>query len=456
MTRPVINRPLDTVSGRRRLPPKASPYWRAIYRSLRIGWLKRPQDAGGRWVAKLAMPGNDVRQATFGAADDPPATADGIAVLTYKQAVIAAQAWAEAEKTKPKGQKRHRMSVSDGPTVEDAVKAYIAVKLRLEQTNRAGEATTVLRRFLPQSLRVLPVQGLTPEVLNVWLTQLEGYSLDGRLTQGRVDKIRGILRAALYQAKAPEAIIRQGLSAASMARREEPGTRDVIPTPAEVDRLIAAMGAIDQDLALFMSVLEVTGTRPSQLARCHREDLDVPSGFLMVPVSNKGRAGAKKAGRGVSFPIGTGLADRIARQIDRDSGLLFHTAKLVPDYSLIDRQRFTLGIIGDTWREVGRVGWNKNLWSRRVRKAVQAAGLDPAITLYTLRHHRIVLMLQGGMALREVAAFCDTSGSMIERQYARHIAGTDATTARWRRILEAEKSPPVPPATATPRLKVVA
>jgi hypothetical protein len=52
------------------------------------------------------------------------------------------------------------------------------------------------------------------------------------------------------------------------------------------------------------------------------------------------------------------------------------------------------------------------------------------------------------MALREVAALVDSSGVMLERHYARHIAATDATTVRLRRLLEAEKSPPV--------LKVVA
>ena len=47
--------------------------------------------------------------------------------------------------------------------------------------------------------------------------------------------------------------------------------------------------------------------------------------------------------------------------------------------------------------------------------------------------------------LREIAALTDTSAVMIERAYARHIATTDATTARLRRLLEAEKAPAAPP-----------
>jgi integrase len=230
-----------------------------------------------------------------------------------------------------------------------------------------------------------------------------------------------------------------------MPRREAPATREVIPTPEEVDRLIAAARAIDEDLGLFMEVLALTGTRPGQLARCRRDDLDVPGGFLTIPVSRKGRSGARKTG-GVSFPIGSELAERVASHLDRDSGLLFHTRRMEQDFSLVDRQRLATGVIsGSIWRETGRIAWSKGLWARKVREVVQAAGLDPAITLYSLRHARIILLIQGGMALREVAALTDTSAVMIERAYSRHIAVSDATTARLRRLLEAEKFPAAPP-----------
>src|SRR4051812_31290861 len=123
MSRPVNNQPIDTISGRRGLPPKASEYWRSVYPGLRIGWLRRPQDTTGRWIAKLALPGNDVRKASFGAADDPPAKADGAAVLSYRQAVVAVQAWAEAVKRdpgatiQPRGQRRRHQAGDGGPTV---------------------------------------------------------------------------------------------------------------------------------------------------------------------------------------------------------------------------------------------------------------------------------------------------------------------------------------------------
>jgi integrase len=371
--------------------------------------------------------------------------------------VAAAQDWATAVKANPdasiqrRGQGRRHGSVAD-PTIEDAMLAYIETKRLRGQADRAGEAETVLNRHMARPLRVLPTSELNSELLNTWLGQLSGPpsksgSSGGGLSQGRVDKIRGVLRAALHQAKVPEAIIRQGLAAAAMSRREAPATREVIPTPDEVQRLIVAMRAIDADLALFMETLAITGTRPSQLARCRRGDLDTLNGLLTIPASKKGRAGAQKIGRGISFPILAELAGRVASQLHGDSGLLFHTAKMEQDFSLIDRQRLASGVIsGSIWREVGRIAWHKGLWARKVRDAVQAAGLDPEITLYSLRHARIIRLIQGGMALREIAALTDTSASMIERAYGRHIAATDATTARLRRLLEAEKAAAVPPA----------
>jgi integrase len=452
MTRPVNNMPIHTISGRRGLPPKPSPHWRAIYSGLRVGYLRRPQDTTGRWLARLALPNNDIRQSALGAADDPPTKADGTAVRSYGQAVVAAQAWAASVKANPdasvpRRSERRRASGAGGPTIEDALVAYATAKRQLGQTDRASETLTVLSRYTTRPFRALPVAALSVEALNTWLRQLADRPpagtrdrTPGRLSQGRVDKLRNVLTAALHMAKVPEAIIRSGLSASAMPRREGPGTREAkaIPSPDEVRRLLIAMQAIDKDLALFAEVLALTGTRPSQLSRCRRDDLATATGLLMIPPSRKGSGGARKASRGVPFPIGRELADRVARQLDPHTGLLFHATRLVRDFTLTTPERLAAAGVGDAWREVGRIAWNNDRWVKRVRAAVHAAGLDPAITLYSLRHARIIRLLQNGMTLREVAALTDTSAVMIERSYSKHIAATDVTTLRLRRLLEAE------------------
>jgi integrase len=339
-------------------------------------------------------------------------------------------AWAAKVEADPA--KRGRQSQGgSGPTVEQALRDYAEAKRRQGQIDRAGEALTVLRRHVPAPLRSQDIATLFAGSLKVWLASLN-------MSQGRADKVRGVLRAALRAAGCPDSVVRDGLSASAMPQRSAPATRDVIPTRDEVTALIAAMQNIDADLALFMEGLALTGARPSQLARCRLADLDVPGGFLTIPASNKGRAGIRKTTRGVAFPIGHGFAEQLARAADRDTGLLFHTAKLEQDFGQVSRARLAASGVGDTWREVGRTVWSTGLWVRKVRAAVAAAGLDPDVTLYALRHTRIIALIQGGMALREIAGLLDTSAAMIERAYTKHIAGTDATTARLRRLLEAE------------------
>jgi integrase len=328
------------------------------------------------------------------------------------------------------------------------MQGYLEAKRRLGQTERANEALTVLQRHLAPRLCDLPLSELTPELLKDWMARLMTAKRGEppiAMSQGRVDKVRGVLRAALRQAKVPDAVVRDGLSAAAMPQRHAPATREAIPSRDQVNALIAAMQSIDADLALFIEVLALTGTRPSQLARCRTDDLDVANGLLTIPNSRKGRAGTRKNGRGITFPIGRELAGRLAGQQDKATGLLCHTARLVQDFSLVERERLAAGGVGDTWREAGRIAWAKDQWVRKVRQAVHAADLDPEITIYSLRHARVISLIQAGMALREIAGLLDTSAVMIERAYAKHIAATDATTARLRRVLEAEASDAVSP-----------
>lgn len=407
MSRPADNHPINTISGRRGLPIRPNPWWRGAYPGLRIGWLRRLQDPTGRWIARLALPGNDIREKVLGAADDAPLRADGRDLLSFAQAAAAAQVWAEKVKADPHAEAtaQNRRPNSSAPTVGDALPDYAAAKRRLKQADRAGEAITVLERHLPGRLRDLPTPELTPEFLHGWLAALQpkvrGGERAGAMSQGRVDKLRNVMRAALRQARVPDTIVRDGLSAAAMPRRQAPASREVIPSQDDVKALLAAASTEDQDLGLFMETLSITGTRPDQLSRTRRPDLDVSAGMLTIPSSRKGRAGIQKAVKSVSFPIGRELAERIAAQADPDTGLLFHTARMVQDISRVAGRD---GAIAETWVEAGRIAWNKNIWTRKVRRAVQAADLDPAITLYTLRHYRIIKFIQGGVSLREIAA----------------------------------------------------
>jgi hypothetical protein len=59
--------------------------------------------------------------------------------------------------------------------------------------------------------------------------------------------------------------------------------------------------------------------------------------------------------------------------------------------------------------------------------------VEPAITLYALRHSSIVRQLLAGTPIRLVAVAHDTSVNMIERTYSHHIA--DVSDVPLRRAL---------------------
>jgi integrase len=70
--------------------------------------------------------------------------------------------------------------------------------------------------------------------------------------------------------------------------------------------------------------------------------------------------------------------------------------------------------------------WQPGDYYRLFAAAVERAGLDPEIvTIYALRHSAVVRMILAGVPLRVIAANLDTSVTMLERTYSRHI--TDHT-----------------------------
>ncbi len=457
MTRPSQNAPLHTVAGRRGLPRKASPWWRGVYLGLRVGWHLPSNNTTGRWLARLALPNNDVRQVVLGHADDAPVKADGVRVLTYAQAVSKAQAWAATVTANPHAASRsaRRASSSGSPdavTVRGALLAYAETKARGSQMLRAGEVRTLIEVHLPAALGNVPVSGLTATVLNDWLHGLDHARGPGRgrttdrgrhLSQARVDGLRGIMKAALRAAGAPAEATAKGLDAGAVRNRVEPATRNLLLTRVQVDALVRELGHIDPALGLFAKVLSVTGARPGSLARCTLADLDVITGGLHIPRSAKGKPGLRKSTRGVPSLIPADLAKEIAAQADSETGLLFHATRRSQSFEVLndlDATTLQKGALGRTWRASGRCAWSKNYWSRPMREAVRRSGLPPAVTAYTLRHCWAVELIRGGLSLREVAALLDTSVSMLEKTYSREIGHDPRTLARLQAVQKATSS----------------
>ena len=87
--------------------------------------------------------------------------------------------------------------------------------------------------------------------------------------------------------------------------------------------------------------------------------------------------------------------------------------------------------------------WNKSDHSRLFRRATKGAGQDPSeVTIYALRHSSIVRQLLAGVPVRVVAANHDTSVTMLERTYSRHIGDHSDALARAALLDTTPQQPP--------------
>jgi len=167
------------------------------------------------------------------------------------------------------------------------------------------------------------------------------------------------------------------------------------PTPQDAVRLLQAAEAYRPDLALWLWLLLVTGTRRGELCAIRWSDIDFAQQDLLIE-----RAYAIRGGRKVIKPTKTHQRRRLAL----DPG----TVGLLAEYRELCRKR--AGQAGGMLAADGYVfssdGYGEQPWPpdtvthwfRRVRAA---AGVD--CTLRSLRHYNATQMLAAGIDLRTAA-----------------------------------------------------
>ena len=113
---------LESKTARLSLAPRNAPYWLAIGEGQQVGYRKGIKD--GYWVARLTdMKSRKKVQESLGTTDDQQ-DADGKEVLTYYQAVEAAQDWFKRRKEADEAKAAVRPS-KNSITVSQAVEIYI-------------------------------------------------------------------------------------------------------------------------------------------------------------------------------------------------------------------------------------------------------------------------------------------------------------------------------------------
>ncbi|WP_342110519.1 tyrosine-type recombinase/integrase [Methylobacterium sp. SI9] len=376
---------------------------------------RKPAHGPGGWVAKLVIDGNRVEQ-RLAQADDAGAEADA---LPYPAAVTAAIEWARAQVRRIDGEGEGSATVV--PTVRMAVDAYVAARsARAPAAGRDAEKRLGKHVLADETFADTQLAKLNAGTIRAWRQRLSG-DLQPTTVNRLLNDVRAALNAAAEQhrrmlpATLP-AEIRSGtkaLSAGSSARKQ------VLPD-SEIRRLIDAAFTVDEtgDFGRLVLLMAATGARHSQVARITVGDVQTARGRIMVPPSNKGRAGKRPTP--IAVPVGADVLERLQIALAGRRGhepLLMHW-----------RHR-QVGPV--TWERVDRGPWATasaalRLWD----KARTRAEAPPGTVMLCLRHSSIVRALSAGVPVRLVAALHDTSVQMIEDHYSAYIVEATEEIAR--------------------------
>lgn len=407
MARKVRASGLETRTARLKRPVAKKPEFVRIAPGVSLGY--RRNATAGTWVVRVADGRGGNWTKGIGSADDYD-EADGKTILTYWQASDEAKRVAHGGKDDPVGVATAPKAVETATTIRTALDRYEA-----DLRTRGGDVGNAVRvrRHLTDATLDKPVVELSLNALRGWRDNLTtkhrrkpgdtGDEPQGEpLAPSGVNRLCTALKAALNLAADLDARItsrrawEQGL--ASLPGAEE--ARNVILPDDDIRKLIALAPTQGTDFALLIEGLAVTGARVSQLARCDVGDLQDNrlDPRLMIPSSAKGR-GAKTVLRR-PVPISAAFAARLRQAADGRQA---------------DGPLFPKG--------AGR--WKDTDHARPFARIVKAAGTktdgNEPITSYALRHSSIVRALLANVPARVVAAQHDTSISMIEKNYSRHI-----------------------------------
>jgi integrase len=245
-------------------------------------------------------------------------------------------------------------------TVHEALAAY-TLDLRARSRNPGNANPT--RFGLPPALLDKAVALLERNELLAWRNALAASR-----KPGTADRAMRMLRAALNLAAKGNPRITNAEAWRSLEALPDTWEANNVILPDDaVLRIVEAAYALDPAYGLLIETAAVTGQRASQLLRCVVADLqDGAAPRLMVPNSRKGRN--RKAER-KSVPITAGLATRLEKAAAGRSAL-------APLLTQSD---------GTTpWKEIDVALF---------RQCAVAAGVDPTVTPYCLRHSSITRQL---------------------------------------------------------------
>jgi integrase len=405
MARRVRDATLDAREARSKLKPRGKPYWRAIERGLHVGY-RRLRGKAGSWIARHYVGNQSYQTEAIGPADDF-SDADGVAILSYWQAV-----------EKAREHMVRRAHAANGTATPKTVKAVLEAYFQARDDE--GRSTRDDRHraaaHIYPTLGDVEVASLTTEALTAWLAGVSKARLRVRTAKGTAQQYRQIgndeeaIRRRRASAIRVWSFLKAGLNHAyrngdvasdAAWRRVKPfrqvnAARVRYLSVAEAKRLLNATSGDFHDLV--RAALE-TGCRYSELARLEVQDFNIDSGTLAVRRSKSG-----KPRHVVLTPEAIGFFAELAA--GRGGGELL-------------------------LRRANGAAWTKAAQQQPMADAVARARISPPISFHGLRHSYCSHCVMSGMPLVVLAGQLGHSNiEMIQRHYGHLSKGYVADTIR--------------------------
>jgi integrase len=289
---------IETRDARQRLaiPADREPYWRQLTPGIFIGYRKGPK--GGVWIARVAgkmvgrTEGAAYLKKNLGTADDT-ADSNGADILSYREAFVAALAFAEDCKQHDKPASKY--------TVADAVADYLKEHYAKEGRSKDRTEHIYKAHILPPLGKIL-VTDLSAKAIGAWLIKLaEGPK---RVRGGHLVPFDKNDAEAVRQRKASANRILTALKAplnhafrtgrvssddawrrvAPFKRADAPKVRYLLAD--ESARLLNACG---EDFRPVVLAALLTGCRYGELVTLKASDFDPNNGTVYIAVPKGGK-----------------------------------------------------------------------------------------------------------------------------------------------------------------------
>jgi integrase len=302
MARTIRDRTIDTKEARGRLTGRGKPYYRLIEEGLHLGYRKprgrRGKPAGaGKWILRHYEGAQSYTVTTIGVADDF-SDADGVAVLSFKQAQDKARA--------AHVQRAHDEAGSGPLTVRAAMASYVEYLEAHRKT--ANDVRHRTAAHINPTLGDVEIAALTTETIRKWHSTLaksgkrvrtergqqqQHHDLDlgnaeaARQRRASANRVLGMLKAALNQAFRDDKV-----ESDKAWRRVKPfekvdRARLRFLTIAEAKRLI---NACDHEFRPLVQAALATGCRYGELCRMQVQDFNPDAGTVAIHTSKSGKS----------------------------------------------------------------------------------------------------------------------------------------------------------------------